>query len=247
MKKLLLISSVLMLLVLLFSLTQPFVLAADAKAKGETTPGAKATEKALEKAAESSEESGNGNAKQNFKGTLVSIAAGETSLEVMLADGTKVTILVNSKTKLKIPGKNKSVTLADLRAEVEKGTVLTVAVQTTTDTSNNLVARQIHLIPGKPTQLHRVGVVQGPVGDTITVKGADGGTTTFKVTADTKILPKDRKDQLKEGATVTVISPRTFIGMPVAKGIVVHATGADQEGSEEQEQPEPPEQNEPTE
>jgi len=42
-------------------------------------------------------------------------------------------------------------------------------------------------------------------------------------------LPKGRQDLLKDGAFVTVISPRSFAGVdPVAKGIVVHPEGSGQ-------------------
>jgi len=226
MKKILLISSVIMLLVLLFLFTQAFVLIADAKAKDDATPGAKATEKAIEKANESAQEGENGAAKQNYKGTITSIADDGSSLEVKLADGTTVRIQVNDKTKVKIPGMGKSGTLADLKAGLTPDVIITVAVQAS-QVGDILVARQIHLIPGKPAKLHRVGEVTDLTDTSITVKGLDGESTTFTITKDTKILPKDRQDLLKVGATVTVISPRTFIGGPVAKGIVVHPEGGD--------------------
>ncbi len=217
MKKLLLITSVIMLLVMIFSLAQASVFPVDAQAKAGATPGARATEKALEKANESAKEGQNGGAKQNFKGTIDSISEDGKTLELKLADGSKVTILIGDNSKVKFPGNGKKTNgVTTLQAG------MTVVVQATLNAENQLVARQIHLIPGKPAQLHRVGEVTALTDTSITVKGLDGQTTTFTRTPGTRILPKNRVDQLKVGARVTIISPRTFVGDPVAKGIVVH-------------------------
>jgi len=164
MKKLLLISSAIMLLVLLFSFTQSFI-PASAQSNGDS-PGAKATEKALEKTAEAAGEGAKEKQgpKQNFKGTIDSIGA--ENLVVKLADETTVTILIGDKTKVKIPGMGKSAALSDLKVGMG------VAVQATTDKDDNLVARQIHLVPGKPTKLHRVGTVSNyQAGASLTVTG----------------------------------------------------------------------------
>ncbi len=230
MKKFLVITSAIMLLVLVFSLTQAFVMPVDAKAKNAPTPGAKATEKALEKANQGAEESLNNGAKQNFKGTIDSIA--DDKMVLKLADESTVTIFLTNNPKIKFPGNSKKTNgVTTLQAG------MTVVVQAMLNAENQLVARQVHLIPGKPTQLHRVGLVTELTDTSITVKGLDGETTKFTRTADTKILPKDRQDLLKVGATVTIICPRTFVGDPVAKGIVVHPAGTGQE-NQDQEQPE---------
>ncbi len=235
MKKFLGITSLIMLLVLVFSLTEAFVLPVDAKGKADVTPGAKATEKALEKANESAKGDQNSASKQNFKGTIdtVDTVAGVTkSFVLKLADETTVTIFLGDNSKVKFPGNGKKTNgVTTLQAG------MTVVVQATLNAENQLVARQVHLIPGKPTQLHRVGVVTDLTDTSITVKGLDGGTTKFTRNKDTKILPKDRADQLKVGATVTIISPRVFFGDPVAKGIVVHPEGTGQEDQESPEQP----------
>ncbi len=230
MKKFLLITSLIMLLVLIFSVAQASVLPVDAQAKAGATPGAKATEKALEKANESSQEGQNGGAKQNFKGTIASISEDGKTLVLKLADGSTVTILIGDNSKLKFPGSSKKTSES---ASLQAG--MTVVVQATLNAENQMVARQVHLVPGKPTQLHRVGEVTELTDTSITVKGLDGQTTTFTRTPDTKILPKDRVDQLKVGATVTIISPRTFVGAPAAKGIVVHPEAGT---PDDQEQPE---------
>lgn len=220
MKKLLLVSSIIMLLVLMFSFTQSFILTAAAQSDD---PGAKATEKAVEKTAEAAGEGEKEKQgpKQNFKGTIDSINT--ENLVVKLADGTLTQpVLIDAKTKIKIPGMGKSAALADLKAGMG------VAVQAMTDKDGNLVARQIHLVPGKPTKLHRVGTVSNyNAGASLTVTDVDGQSTTFIINADTKILPKDRQNLLKDGAFVTVICPRSFAsGDPVAKGIVVHPEGS---------------------
>ncbi len=234
MKKFLLITSVIMLLVLVFSVAQASVLPIGARAKAANTPGAKATEKALEKANENAQESQDGGAKQSFKGTIDSISEDGKTVVLKLADETTVTILIGDNSKLKFPGNGKKTGgVTKLQAGMN------VVVQATLNAENQLVARQVHLVPGKPQQLHRVGVVTDLTDTSITVKGLDGETTKFTRNADTKILPKDRLDQLKPGATVTIISPRVFFGDPVAKGIVVHPEGTAPDDQESPEQPEP--------
>jgi hypothetical protein len=232
MRKMLLIASVIMLSVLVFSVAQSFLLPVDASAKANTTPGAKATEKAIEKANPSAEEDQNGAAKQNFKGAIDSVSEDGKSFVLKLANDTSVTILLMDTSKVKFPGNGKKTNGA---TTLQAG--MTVIVQATLNAENQLVARQVHLIPGKPTQLHRVGKVIELTDTSITVQGSDGETTKFTRTADTKILPKDRQDLLKVDATVTIICPRTFVGEPVAKGIVVHPDGSGQE-NQDQEQPE---------
>ncbi len=233
MKKFLLLTSVIMLLVLIFSVAQASVLPVDARAKADTTPGAKATEKALEKANENDEEGQNGGAKQNFKGTIDSISTDGKTVVLKLADESTVTILIGDGSKVKFPGNGKKTGGV---TKLQAG--MTVVVQATLNAENQLVARQVHLVPGKPAQLHRVGEVIDLTETSITVKGVDGGTTKFIRTTDTKILPKDRQDLLQLGATVTVISPRVFFGDPVAKGIVVHPEGTTPDDQESPEQPE---------
>ncbi len=230
MKKFLLLTSVIMLLVLMFSVAQASVLPVDAQGKAGATPGAKATEKALEKANENAKEGQNGGAKQTFKGTIDPTSVAGETLVVKLADGSTVTILLNSSSKIKIPGNGKKTNgVTTLQAG------MTVVVQATLNAENKLVARQVHLVPGKPEAIHRVGKVTELTETSITVQGLDGGTTKFIRNTDTKILPKDRVAQLQVGATVTIISPRTFVGDPVAKGIVVHPhSGA----PDDQDQPE---------
>ncbi len=237
MKKFLLITSLIMLLVLVFSITEAFVLPVDARASAAATPGAMATEKAIEKANEGAEDDQGGAVTQKFKGIIDSIAEDGKSMVLKLADGTTVTILLSSNPKIKIPGNGKKTNgVTTLQAGMN------VVVQATLDSSNNLVARQVHLIPGKPTRLHRVGTVTELTDTSITVQGRDGGTTKFTRDATTKILPKDRQDLLVKGATVTVISPRTFTGEPFARGIVVHPEGTGQE-NQDQESPEQPDTN----
>ena len=55
----------------------------------------------------------------------------------------------------------------------------------------------------------------------------DGLEYTFQLTADTKILPAERADQLAVGSLVTLIAPRDPSSeIPIAKGIVIHPAGS---------------------
>jgi hypothetical protein len=86
------------------------------------------------------------------------------------------------------------------------------------------VAIGIDVIPGKPEHVHRVGIVTAYTpGVSITVQDIQGGSSTFLLAPNLKILPADRAGDLKVGSLVTVISRRDPSGGPLtAEGIVVH-------------------------
>ncbi len=89
-------------------------------------------------------------------------------------------------------------------------------------------ALYIHVVPGKPEIIHRVGIVtEYEAGVQITILAVDGNSYTFALTADTKILPWHREDLLKVGARVTIISRRDVTGGELtAQGIVIHPNPA---------------------
>ena len=88
--------------------------------------------------------------------------------------------MVNEDTKIKIPTM-KNVTLEDINLESR------AVVQSRADDTGALVARKIQMIPGKPTKIHRVGVVTGyTAGSSITVMDKDGNSTQYTLDPDTK-------------------------------------------------------------
>jgi len=97
-------------------------------------------------------------------------------------------------------------------------------VQAIRDESGNLVARSVMVIPGKPSKIHRVGIVTAYTpGASITIQDKDGNTFTFTITGEIKLLPPERADQLAVGSRVTIIAPRDpASGGVTVKGIVVH-------------------------
>ena len=199
---------------------QPVVVAKPTQAGGkpEKTPGAKATEKAVERATE-----GKGNGKETkgkkttYQGMVASVSADSLTVTV---NGAPLTFAITAETKFQIPSFGPSATLAELNVGVR------VVVQATQAEDGPLTAVSVHVVPGKPEKIHRVGIVTEYTPEvSITIQGKDGGTTTFIVTADTKILPAHAVERLVVGARVTIISPRDVTGGPLtAKGIVVHST-----------------------
>lgn len=180
---------------------------------GANTPGAKATEKANEHA---TKQAGNPHGKhENFKGTVSSVDAG--SITLILRDGSSVTIGVNADTRLKFPGPKDSVP-----ANLQPG--MNVMVQAVRDQGGNLIARAIMVIPGKPSKIHRVGIVtEYTAGSSITIQDKDGNTYTFAIASETKLLPAERAGMLAVGSRVTIIAPRNpATGGVIVKGIVVH-------------------------
>lgn len=151
---------------------------------------------------------------EHYKGTIS--AYDSASITLTLADGTSVSIGITADTRIKGPG--------HAGAAVTPQVGQTAMVQARRDESGNLVARFIQVIPGKPVLMHRVGeVTEYTEGSSITIQAPDGSTYTFTLTADTKILPEDRADELAVGSWVTVIAPRdpAMLGW-TATGIVVH-------------------------
>ena len=100
---------------------------------------------------------------------------------------------------------------------------------------NNISAKKIILIPGKPTKVYKVGVVTDyQPGISITIQAKNASLHTFLVTADTKILPADQADKLVVGAVVTIISPRDVTSLDrTAKAIVIHLPDPEPEPTEE--------------
>jgi hypothetical protein len=199
----------------------------------EKTPGAKATEKAIEHATRGAGKPTKGK-RATYRGTVT--AVGGSSLTLGLDGGGSKTFAVTGATSIHIPTLGKEATLADLHTGVQ------AMVQVLADDAS-LTALSIHVVPGKPEPVHRVGVVTAYTpGASITVQDKKGGSSTFLQTPDTKILPKDRAGQLGIGSLVTIISRRDPTGGPLtAQGIVVHPPKGTEEpeGTEEHETEQP--------
>ena len=173
------------------------------------TPGAQATEHA------------NMNGRpQVFHGTIS--AVNSTSLSLTLTDGSSKTFNLTSDTRIRIPGANGS------GATLQVG--MRAVVMAFTDSNNNLVARAVMAIPGQPIRVHRVGWVTAYTsGSSITIKAMDGSTSTFALSANTKILPANLANQLAVGSFVTIIAPRVPSALGwTAIGIVIHPANAGQ-------------------
>ena len=152
----------------------------------------------------------------NYRGTITAVSA--SSLTISLEDGSSKTFILNSDTHIKVPTLGRSATAANLKTGMQ------VNVNATQAEGGQLTARIVLVVPGKPALIHRVGmVIAYTPGASLTIQARDGGTTTFLITADTKILPAERASQLAVGVRVTVIAPRDVTGGALtAAGIVVN-------------------------
>jgi hypothetical protein len=180
---------------------------------GPNTPGAKATEKAIENA---NKHAGNPHGKhENYKGIVSALDS--SSITLTLRDGSSVTVGLSADTRMKFPGPKLSEPTSILPG-------MNAMVQAVRDPGGNLIARDVMVIPGKPSKIHRVGIVTSYVaGSSITIQDKDGNTYTFAITADTKLLPAERAATLAVGSRVTIIAPRDPAnGGVTVKGIVIH-------------------------
>jgi hypothetical protein len=180
---------------------------------GPNTPGAKATEKAIENA---NKHAGNPHGKhENYKGIVSAVDS--TSITLTLRDGSFVSVGLSADTRMKVPGPKLSAPTSILPG-------MSAMVQAVRDPAGNLIARAVMVIPGKPSKVHRVGVVTDyTAGSTISIQDKDGNTYTFAITADTKLLPAERAATLAVGSRVTIIAPRDPAnGGVTVKGIVIH-------------------------
>ena len=197
---------------LLLATTQVFASPAD-MSNAQATPGAKATEKANEHA---TKQAGKPHGKhENFKGIIS--AVDPTSITLALRDGSSVTIGLSADTRIKFPGP-----ITSTPGGIQPG--MKAMVQALRDQNGNLMARKVMIIPGKPTKIHRVGIVtEYTAGSSITIQDKDGNTYTFAITGETKLLPAERAGTLAVGSHVTIIAPRDPAGGGVTvKGIVIH-------------------------
>ena len=216
MKRTLSVLSILILL-LVVALTAQQVAAGD-KPPVKKTPGWKLTEKAASKDLETKP-----GKKVHYRGLITSLSAG--SLIINLADGSSLSLSLDTESDIKIPTLGKTGSVADLLP----GMQVTLQAEMT---ETGLLVRKLMVIPSKPSRVHRVGEVTAYTpGQTISILAVDGQTYAFKLATDVKILPEERVEQLQVGAWVTIIAPRDVTQMEaVAYGIVVHPAAPGQDG-----------------
>lgn len=192
--------------------------------KPPTTPGAKATQQAIERATEGPDDDADdapgaaGHGKRtHFTGILAAIGA--DSLALTLADNTSRTFAVTGDTKVKIPRLGANATLGALAVGTR------VMVHAAQAENGAWTALSIQPKPSKPEKPHHVGVVTAyTAGSGITIQDKYGQKHTYVLTAETKILPRERAGELRIGSRVTIISPRAFTGgAPTAQGVVIHS------------------------
>ncbi|HLE89881.1 MAG TPA: DUF5666 domain-containing protein, partial [Anaerolineales bacterium] len=134
-----------------------------------------------------------------------------------LRDGSSVSVGLSADTRMKFPGPKNSTP-----GSIQPG--MNAMVQAIRDQGGNLIARAVMVIPGKPSKIHRVGMVtEYTAGSSITIQDKDGNTYTFALTAETKLLPAERAGMLAVNSRVTIIAPRDpASGGVTVKGIVIH-------------------------
>jgi hypothetical protein len=182
------------------------------------TPGAKATEKASARATKGTGKPKGG--RVTYRGSVA--AVGANSLTLSLAGGGSKTFAIAASTRIRIPTLAGDATLADVHIGVQ-------ALVQVLKNDASLTALFVNVVPGKPEVVHRVGIVTAYTpGVSITILDHTGsGSSTFLITPDTKILPKERANELGIGSRVTIISRRDVTGGPLtAQGIVVHPQAA---------------------
>ena len=152
----------------------------------------------------------------NYRGSLSLVSA--TSLTIKAEDGSMVTFVLTSDTRIHIPGMGRDAAYTYIQAGAR------LAVHAEEGQDGVLNARKVMVIPGKPILMHRLGLASSYTpGVSLTIKTPDGSTFTFAVTADTQILPTDPSSPLAVGSLVTVVMPRDVTGGPAtARAIVIH-------------------------
>ncbi|MEK7777802.1 MAG: DUF5666 domain-containing protein [Chloroflexota bacterium] len=146
---------------------------------------------------------------RGLEGTIKSIASPaltSTSFVLTPKKGGDVTINVNAQTKYKVPGL-KDASLSNFKAG-DKVSVLVVEL------NSGFMALNVHLIPGKPVHVQRVGTIESylaassTTAGSITIKDKKEATSTFVVTTDTKIKFKHGATAVTPGYRATVVARR---------------------------------------
>jgi hypothetical protein len=135
---------------------------------------------------------------RGFEGTIKSITSDHLVLSTK-NNAAEVSIGVNSETSYKVPGL-KDAKLTNFK---QGDRVAILAMQA----AGANVALHVHLIPAKPSHVHRVGTIEAyQPGKLITLKNRKLETSTFVVNADTQIRFKRGADEVKVGDRAKVIA-----------------------------------------
>ncbi len=145
-----------------------------------------------------------------IRGKVDSVSVSDNVIRV---DGK--TIIVSGTTAYKVPGLDKKATLSDIKAGMQ-------IVALCSEKDGKTYARQITVVPSRPSYGHHVGqVVAYHPGDNITIRDKWNNTVTFKIGENFKILPAGAT--VKVGDEVTVITRGHLLtGDRIAVGVVVH-------------------------
>ena len=193
-------------------------------------PALKPTEKAIHRATEQADEDDllgreKGDKKKsdrvNIRGEIISVDTAGIVIQPKLSD--PVTFIWDETPIIKIPTLAGAATTTDLKAGMN---VIVQGFKTET----GLVAMKVLVVPGKPIKIHHVGTVTiYAAGTSITIENKKGETTTFVITAETKIIPEAEAASLAVGSVVTIIAPRDVTGGDLtAKAIVIHVPEPDE-------------------
>ena len=176
--------------------------------------------------------------KLNFRGVVVS--SDDTTLTVMLKNGTEQVFTLDENTVIKypthfIPAATEEATVTETVEATEEATAteaaagplagLEVSVKAAMQSDDTLLALTVMVIPGKPVKVHHVGEVTAYTpGESIEITAKDGTVAVFELTETTKYLPEGSEATLKVGDTVTIIMPRVLNNQPwIAAGVVLHS------------------------
>jgi hypothetical protein len=162
----------------------------------------------------------------HFKGTIESVAEDGSSLELLVGEET-ISIGMNGDTKVIIPTMGQDSEGVGLEEGVQVS-IKAIKIINEEEANEEIIAVQIHVIPGKPEHIHHVGLVtafdQANDGTgSITVSTGPDSETTYLLTNDTVFKPERPEDDEMIGIRVTVINRRDVTGAgQFAQGIVFH-------------------------
>jgi hypothetical protein len=151
--------------------------------------------------------------KTNYHGQITAVDANSITLDPR--KGEPVSFEINGDTRIFNDGEGK--TYADL----------SVGMQAVVQAIEG-VAIKIHVAPGKPERVHRVGTIVEITAGAITIVNKKGQESTFTLAPGYRVIPEGSDDLLVPGTRVTVVAPRDAETKTwIATGIVVHTPDDD--------------------
>ena len=153
----------------------------------------------------------------DLTGLVKSVSPDQVTLT--LGDGSDVVVQLGSAAQAQVSANGLGTTLSNLLTNQQ------VNILAHTGTNQSLIADNIQVVADASATPHRVGVVTDyQPGVSLTIADSTGQSSTFQLTADTRILPVDNTSQLGTGSHVTVMTNNSNNGAGplTATGIVVH-------------------------